>query len=199
MSGQHSYNSKVARLMEEYDLSIDLPALWTGEDGERWSLRELADEFNIRLVSAELEAHDVMTSQSDAEHVYHVLTGESREGDKIQKRRELQREGIDVEALESNFVSHQAIHSYLTKVADTTYSDRDGDEQVNNAIDSLNKLQNRTRAVSQNTIDRLAKSGQIEVGSVDVFVDVYAYCNECGTDMPVTDLLNDRGCGCTND
>ena len=191
-----SYRSKVARVKSSYDIEMDLAARWTGETGERWSLRDLADAFNRRVLEAVLTGNGVMTSQSDIDHIYRVLSGEGGEGDKVQKRRELEREGVDVDALLSDFVSHQAMHSFLTKIEQTSYTEQDTAAQIESAIESITRLVNRTKAVSENTVDRLARTERIEVGAVEVYVDAHAYCVECGTELPVTELLEQGGCEC---
>ncbi|MFC6771661.1 rod-determining factor RdfA, partial [Halorubrum pallidum] len=48
-------NSKVARVIEAYDLAglgAQLERQWTGADGDRTSLRDLADVFNRRVLEA---------------------------------------------------------------------------------------------------------------------------------------------------
>ena len=194
-----SYRSKVARVKSSYDIDMDLAARWTGESGERWSLRDLADAFNRRVLETVLSANGVMASQSDVDHIYRVLSGGSGEGDKVQKRRELEREGVDVDELLGDFVSHQAMHSYLTKTQQASFTGQDSADQIENAIESINRLVNRTKAVSENTVDRLARTERIEVGAVEVYVDARAYCVECGTELPVTELLQQGGCQCNTE
>jgi len=60
-------NTKVARVIREYDLDgmgANLEAAWTGEAGERTSLRDLADEFNEAVLEAALRESGIRRSAS---------------------------------------------------------------------------------------------------------------------------------------
>jgi hypothetical protein len=100
-------NSKVARIIEEYELDKlgeELERRWIAEDGD--SLRDLADVFNRRLLEATL----VSSSGSDAfdpESVYVALTDDDvPAGERRTIKRNLERAGVDVEQLIDGFVSH---------------------------------------------------------------------------------------------
>ncbi|MDZ7849408.1 MAG: hypothetical protein U5K70_00855 [Halodesulfurarchaeum sp.] len=196
MSNTGDYRSKVQLVMEKYDIALDLVSLWTGNRGERLSLRELARKLNKQILETVLESKGVMATQRDIEHIYEALAGEQTKAEAVQKRRDLERQGVDVDELESDFVTHQSVHSYLTEVEGETYSSRDPEEQLTDAVESINRLENRTKAVSESVIERFAKIDAVTVGDTEVYVEARVYCSDCGAEMRVTELLEGGGCGC---
>lgn len=185
--------------MEEYGLEEwgeRLEAEWLGEGGERTSLRDLAAEFNRAVVRAALEEARGSVVSSDVESAYQTLVaGEAGEPDRIRKRRELERAGVDVDALESDVVSHQAIHTYLRRVRDAAFERDDGDRLARKS-ETVQRLASRTRAVTETTVEELANAGLVTDRDYDVVVDLRVVCNDCGRDYTVADLFEQGGCDC---
>ena len=198
MSNTEDYRSKVQEVIEKYDIALDLVALWTGAGQERRSLRELATELNKRILETVLESNGVMATQRDIEQIYEALAGKQSKAEAVQKRRDLERQGVDVAELESDFVTHQSVHSYLTEVEGESYSGRDPAEQLSAAVESINRLENRTKAVSESVIERFAQMDAVTVGETEVYVEARVYCSDCGAEMRVTELLENGGCGCAD-
>lgn len=190
--------SKVARVIEAYDLGdvgADLEHRWTRED-DRYSLRDLADEFNQKVLAAALESASQTTSQYDVAHAYAVLTGDDvTEGARVQKRRELERDGVDIEAVEADFVTHQAMHTYLRTVRGASL-EREGADPVESASETLERLRGRTVAVTRETVERLRNGGHVDAGELDIYVEIRLHCEDCGTEMDVAEFLDDGGCEC---
>ena len=102
---------------------------------------------------------------------------------------------ITPESVERDFVTHQAIHTYLTTERGATLPDHDGDA-VNRKIETVEKLQGRIAAVTESAIASLAASGELDRDAYDVLVDVRAVCPECGSDYPAGELFRRGGCDC---
>lgn len=191
-------NTKVARVIEAYDLDgmgANLEAAWTGEAGERTSLRDLADEFNEAVLEAVLREASVSSLSVDVSSTYEALRGESR-SEATRARRRLEREGIDVDELIGDFVTHQAIHTYLTQERDASLPAADGD-MADRKAETIEKLQGRVSAVAESALSSLANADELDRGDYDVLVDVRAVCPNCGADTPVGELIRRGGCGCT--
>lgn len=192
-------DSKVGRVIEDYDLNGQgewLEAAWTGDGVESLSLRELADEFNQFVLEAAMIEAGMDPLQKDVGNTYEILTDqETSSGDRVEVRNRLEWNGIDVDALESDFVTHQAIHTYLRKYrgVERTESDTDPRERERETIE---RLQGRTKAVTKNSIERLATQDELDLDSFDVLVDIQVICGECGTQYQIADLLNGAGCDC---
>ncbi|MBP1902842.1 hypothetical protein J2744_002544 [Halorubrum trapanicum] len=191
-------NTKVARVIQEYDLDgmgESLEAAWTGETGERTSLRDLADEFNESVLETALRNVNVSSVSADVSSIYDALRGES-ESSTTRVRRRLEREGIDVDKLTGDFVTHQAIHTYLTKERKASLPKAD-DNMADRKVETIEKLQGRVAAVAESAISSLANTDELDRDNYDVLVDVRAVCPNCGSDAPVVELIRQRGCGCT--
>jgi len=194
-----SRTSKVERVVDRYGLegmSQRLEELWVG-DGEDRSLRELATLLNVRVLEAALADASVDTLKGEPANTYELLTGDDvSEGVRTRTRRKLERDGVDVDRLERDFVSHQAVYTYLTEHRGVEH-DSDGDEDaVDSVSTTLRRLNNRTTAVVESNLDRLRSADDIVLGEFDVGVDVRVTCEDCGTYTTVEELLADGGCDC---
>jgi hypothetical protein len=191
--------SKVGRLVREYDLEglpAELEARWTGESGERTSLRDLADLFNRRLLERALERAGRSSLEANVDQLYRALTDDDvSTGVRTRTRRELERDGIDVDALESDFVSHQAIHTHLTKYRGVDHA-RDED-LAEKSLQRLRRLQGRTEAVTTDTVERLIDREEVEGDEVRVLVNVQVLCQNCGTSYDATEFIEGGGCDCS--
>ena len=190
-------NTKVARVIRKYDLDgmgATLEAAWTGEAGERTSLRDLADEFNEAVLEAALREASVSSLGVDVASAYEALRGESGSSS-TRARRRLEREGIDIDELTGDFVTHQAIHTYLTQEREASLPAAD-DDLADRKVETIEKLQGRVSAVAESAISSLANADELDRDGYDVLVDVRAVCPNCGADAPVGDLIRRGGCGC---
>lgn len=191
---------KVGRLIEKYSLDAvedELVAEWTRDDDKRASLRELADEFNHRLLRAALRDSDSSPHERDVSKVYHVLTeDEVSSGVRLQARRELEQAGVEVDALETDFVTYQAIYSFLREYCGARYEGASDGEQLESDLERISRLISRTRAVAESDLERLDNTGRIVVGDHKVFVDVQVYCQDCDAQYPLSELLTEGGCDC---
>lgn len=194
--GRRKRGTKVARLIDEYDLSgmgATLEAAWTGESGERTSLRDLADEFNERLLEIALRETDVAPHEVDVSGTYETLRDGSG-SERTRARRRLEREGVDVEALSNDFVTHQAVHTYLRKDREASLPERD-DDVLERKVETIEKLKGRVAVVTETTIESVVSDDDTHP-EYDVLVDVRAICSDCGSNHSVGELLRQGGCDC---
>lgn len=192
--------SKVRRLIDEYDLDGEgerLEELWTADREDRLSLRELADDFNRRLLRAIMVESGMNPLDGEVANTYRLLTDDDvSSGMQTQARQTLEREGVDVDGLKKNFVSHQAIHTYLTKYRGVKRDEQTDEDRVQKGLDTIQRLRSRTAAVSENIVENLASTDRIQVGDFEVLVDVRVFCRDCGTQYDVQDLLDEGHCEC---
>jgi len=190
-------DTKVARVIRDYDLTgvgTRLEEAWTGVSGDRTSLRDLADEFNERVLEAALRDAGGSPLDFEVAGTYESLRSDSKP-DVVRAHRRLEREGVDPESLEKDLITHQAIHTYLTKERGATLPEDDGDT-VERKVETIEKLQGRVTAVTESAISSLASSGELDRDGYDVLVDVRAVCPECGSDYSVAALFRQGGCEC---
>lgn len=203
MASDGRTQGKVGRIIEKYDLDgfgAELEAYWTGEDDQQYSLRALADLFNRRVLEAAMSEAGVRSLEGEVENRYRLLTDDDvSAGMREQTRRELDRAGVDVGDVESDFVSHQSIYTYLTEHREATHPssvERTPEERRERELDKIGALITRTSVVTRDSIDRLAGSEALSGGVSDVFVDVQVTCEACGRSMSATAFLEDGGCSC---
>lgn len=191
--------SKVARLVDEYGLEglgAELEHRWTTDGDEHLSLRELAAHFNRRLLAAAMARAGMQTLDGEVENLYRLLTDEeTSSGDRARARRQLEREGVDVDALESDFVSYQAVRTYLVEYRDVEY-ERDDRDRVDRDARSIRQLRGRLESVTESKLARLRDGDHLDVGEFRTLVSVRVLCEDCGTQLDVDELLDRGACDC---
>lgn len=197
-SDERRRRSKVGRLVDAYGLDgmpDELARHWLGEGVERRSLRELATLFNERLVRAAMEEAGMSPLDGEAANVYELLSGDdATSGARTRAERRLGREGVDVDRLRTEFVSHQAIHTYLTDVRGLEHSTEP--EGVESRIETVQRLVGRTRSVSAGVVEGLAEAGDVEIGEYEVTADVHVTCRDCNSRYELTAFLRRGHCDC---
>lgn len=187
---------KVGRTIESYDLTgmnDELADRWTGRRGEKYSLRKLEKHFNVAVLEAALREASVDPLEGEAENLYELL--DSDDVSEIEARRRLERDGLDVDEVTSDFVSHQAIHGHLRDCLDVEL-ERESSDRIEKGQDTIASLQNRLVAVSENTLTRLDSADAISLGEFSVFASVQVTCEECGRHYSISELLEEKGCEC---
>ncbi|WP_008523900.1 rod-determining factor RdfA [Halorhabdus tiamatea] len=184
--------SKVARVIDSYDLGIgdELERRWLATDERGMSLRELATYVNREILEAAIEQSERSVLDVDVESVYERLTSDDvSEGVRTRSRRRLERNGVDVEAVTSDFVTHQAVHTYLRKYRDVEQPEQTDDQRRESAIERIQKLQDRSAAVTQDTVEGLQRVDIVPDGDVDVVVDIQVIYTDSGEQYNVFDLI----------
>ncbi len=191
---------KVGRVLSEHDLldlHAALPELWAGEGDESASLRALAEQINIALMRQAMEEAGMDPLDGEAENAYRLLTDDDVSvGVRTQQRNRLERAGIDVEELETEFVTHQAVYTYLTKALGVTKDETDDTDPVEKHEQRIQRLRSRTAAVMENSLSELQNNKTISLGSFDTTVDLRVYCQDCENQYELSSLLQRGGCEC---
>lgn len=131
---------------------------------------------------------------------YRALTDDDAStGERVEVTRELERAGVDVDAVLSDFVSHQTIHTHLTTCLGVERTEERTDPTTRRADeqDKVQALLNRCTAVTEDSIERLATTDDLIVGEFELFVDLSVLCTDCGQRQSVTDLLRAGHCNCS--
>ena len=195
-----SCGCKLGRVATKYDflgLDDELVASWTGAGDEQHSTRELATQVNQRVLEAALENAGVMLKDGEVENTYRLLTDDDvTSGTRVQTRNELERDGVPIDDVESDFVSHQTVYNHLTKCLDASLEEPDTQDRLERAEKRLGALQNRTVAVTEDTIAQLDRNDAIDIGSFDVLMSVTVTCTDCHQQYTVRELLEEQACDC---
>lgn len=190
--------SKVRRLIEEYGLQgigADLERDWTA-DQDRRSLRELADYFNRRLLESTFDSVGVQHLDGEIKNTYRLLNDDDvSSADRMRIRRRLEREGMDIDALEENFVTYQAIRTYLKDFRGAEYTPNQTDPLEREAA-NIQQLRGRIAAVTEGKLEQLRNSDRLNLGKFRTLAEIQVICEECNTQFDAVELLERGGCDC---
>jgi len=203
MSGTNSggQTGKVRRVIEEYSLDgvgDEMERRWTGRQGERESLRTLADRFNKIVLKKVLVRAGFSPLEGEVEQMYELLQkDDAGPGERTEVRRRLEREDIDVSELQSDFVSHQSMHTYLQKHRGAEL-EKKNEDMKRAEVRTIRQMQGRTAAVTENSLERLSSADEIVVDEFEVFTSVQIYCEDCNTQYDVVNFIQQGGCDCAS-
>ena len=195
---------KVERVLEDYgiaQLGDELVEAWTAEKDQRQSVRELADVVNIRILDATLQEKTHGTVEGEAENYYRLLTADNvSSASRLDAEHRLESAGVDVDQLTSDFVSHQAVYSYLTRDRGASHevTPSDPEERIEETLDSVNRLRNRLSAVTERSIKTLGDAEILSGTDVRASVLVRLDCTACGERYTLREFFDGRGCDCTD-
>ncbi|MFT4921132.1 MAG: hypothetical protein ACI8XM_000327 [Haloarculaceae archaeon] len=193
--------NKVERLIHKYGLDgfgAELEQMWTGETGDQYSVRDLAEQFNKKLLSKAIEREEMRPLQGEVDNLYRLLTeSDVSGGDRTEAYTRLEQSGVNIDDLEDDFVSHQSVYRYLTKHRGVEHTEDDHENAVESGEQTIQRLRKRTEIITESTIERFANGEYLDIEEFDVLVDVQVICHSCGKSYDVTELLSNGGCDCT--
>lgn len=192
---------KVGRILSKYelhDLHDQLPDLWLENESESVSLRDLADRINTAILQQSLENAGMDPIDGEAENAYRVLTADGvSAGARTQQRNQLERAGIDVDALKDDFITHQAVHTYLTQAL--AVSKENDSNQTETRRRNIQRLRGRMEAIINDTLTTFRNTDRLVLGEFDTTIDIQVYCRTCQTQYKLRDLLDRGGCTCDSE
>lgn len=200
---RESRRTKLERVIDEYELpelESVLVERWTAEGKERWSLRDLADFVNQRLLETAQRDAGQQPLEGEVQNQYRLLTSDDvSAGAETEAREQLDQVGIDVDELLSDFVSHQAVHTYLTECQELSYSGTSEEDRLVGAKDAIRRLESRTETVTENILGSLGDVDVLDLEEFSVITSVTVLCEECGTQQDIEQLFESEGCDCGAD
>lgn len=193
-------DTKMDRVMAKYGIegiAVELEKLWT-RDEDQLSVRDLADYFNETVLREALRDAGMDTFQTEVETMYRVIKDDEGDvGEMIEIEERLAEANVDVDALTSDFVSHQTVYNYLTGTREVEYERNiDPEDRLRRSNESVQKMKNRLTAVAENNVSSLERVGLVTMGEFDVVSEVHVYCQDCGGRFTIAELVDDRGCDC---
>lgn len=196
---KRSRQSKVARLLEEYDLEglgPELETYWTADENRR-SLRDLAAYFNQQLLEKRVEETDAQPVDGEVENIYRLLiSDEVSSADRTRIRRRLERDGIDVENLQKDFVTYQAIRTYLKEDRNAEYTP-DQTDPVERESTNLQQLQGRVVSVTEGKLQQLRDTDELTLGEFRTLATIQVVCENCNSQFDLFELFERGGCDCS--
>ncbi|MFB6160237.1 MAG: rod-determining factor RdfA [Haloferacaceae archaeon] len=184
---------KVDRVAAAYGLS-DLDDLLRARHAEGASLRDLAAVVDARVLEAAVEAAGADLA-GDGLALREALVGDVPPERRADVRDRLRYAGVDLDAVESDFVSHQTVATHLRDCLGVDTS-RDGVETVEAGREVMERTRERTERVVGGTLDRLRRVDALDGGEFRVSASLTVTCERCGRTHRVGDLLDRGGCAC---
>lgn len=195
---------KLGRVAERYglaDLDDELIDRWRGDGTERHSLRQLETYVGRRVLGAAMRRAGADPLPGEVANVHRLLVaGEVSAGVRVETRRRLEFQGVAVDAVLDDFVSHQSIHTHLTDCLGVSHEpDAPAGDRVQRATETVAALRSRLEVVGSGTLRKLSEGGDLDLAGFETFVDVTVVCDECGRSYGVETLLERGGCACLLD
>lgn len=198
MSEEPGCSCKFGRVLSKYDLTsfeTELERKWQAPDGP--GLRTLADEFNVRVLGAALEAEGETLLDGEAENLYRLLTDDDvSAGAYTQAKNRLLEHGIEPDALEADFISYQTVNRHFKNCRGLSKEEPSDEQDTRSLKNRIFALQNRTARVTEKTLEQLEQEGEPQFEERNVFVDISVSCDECGTVVPVEEFVDGAKCAC---
>lgn len=197
-------SSKVARLINEYGLETsfgeELEMRWTSEGNDRLSLRALADLFNRQLLETVIDDTGMTGVEGEVENLYRLLADDDvSSGMRTEAQSRLERNGVNVDQLERDFVTYQAIRSYLTEFRGAEYKGTTDADRIETATTTIQRLRSRLRSVVEGNLNQLRTTNRLTLGDFRLLIDIDVLCEDCDAQYSVFDLLSRGGCDCEPD
>lgn len=182
-------------------VSVELAALWTDDGENRYSLRELADYFNQQVLRTAMVDADMNPLKGEVENLYRLLTeDESSSGNRVEAEQQLEYEGVTVDRLRDDFVTHQTVYRHLKNCLEAEYErDVDPNTRLERDIQQIESFQNRIRVIVEEMVRRLRNADLFPIAAPRVSVDIRIFCEECNALYSPGDLLDADGCDCENE
>lgn len=194
---------KVEQTAMEFEIEDVVPELVERRQRGK-SYRAISEHLNVRVIEAALDCADVTSGRSVhaaligeniAEAIHQVLRTDSQSDiRRAELRARLTEEDVDVDHLESAFVSHVTVRSHLQNCASVEIdSSPPSFEQTEN---TTQWAQTRASNVVQSTLDRAVKTNQLQTGELEAELFVRVTCKGCGDTFYLSELLKNRSCSC---
>lgn len=170
------------REMEEYEQRM--AEHWHGESGTRMGYRQLAEWFNVTLLRREMDKAGVSTLGDEAESKYERLQDGGTVAEEV--RTVLERNGVPIEDVESDFVSYGVIRTHLTECLGEEYEAESGDWER----DAIDRARDHAEQKISEAVAAAVSKGKLDaVGEVSVEVSVDLTCSETHVSVPVEQAL----------
>lgn len=193
---------KVGHVASAYGLDSigdELVDQWTRET-DAASLRELAAYFNKRVLQAVMDDAGLDPLDGEVENTYRLLTGDDvSSGVRTEARKRLERDGLDVSQVEADFVTYQAVRSYLQDGRGVSHQSPTDEERIESVGKTIQQLQTRTINVTDEKLAQIRDTGRVNLGQFRVSLELRVFCEDCGSQYEVSEFLDAGSCNCPPD
>ncbi|MEF8871476.1 MAG: hypothetical protein V5A41_07580 [Haloarculaceae archaeon] len=179
------------------DIHSELRTQWLNDDGP--SVRTLTDSFNKRVLETAFRQAGNLPLDGEVDNIYRLLWDDDSDvAERTRARERLRQEGIPVDEVEEQLVSHQTLYRHLVECLDASYEppEKSADERLDTWRTRMLALQNRTASVTAQGIEQLDRHDAVDIGSFDVTIDATVTCEDCGGFYSLEEFLDTGACDC---
>jgi len=187
----------VDRVRDKYDLyNLDERLLHRYEAKEE-GVRQLERWFNERVLERAMEQAGATVLDGEEQNYYRLLTSDDvMDSARRETKRELRDMGVDVDGVESDFVSYRTVLKHLRSCLDTDTS-REYDPDIKRAQTRVSKITSRVKSVISGSLERLNDHDEVHIEDPTVSVSAKVRCSSCNRRHDVEGFLSDGGvCPC---
>lgn len=160
------------------------------------SLRDLEGFFNRDVLASAMRAAGMELLEDEAANVYRLLTDEAvSHAARTEARDRLTRAGVDVDAVERDFVTYGTIRTHLRECVGLE-TGREATVDAATVSDTIFELFGRTEAVTERELSRLSDREAFDAGELTVSLTARVACEACGEEYGLRRLLERGGCRC---
>jgi len=190
-----SSRCKIDRVATKYDLD-DLDRMVRHRRRKNGaSLRDLERLINTQILDAALAETDV-DILGDAASVYEVLTGSDVDTRRlVNVQDQMEKHGIDLEELESDFISYQTVRTHLNDCLGVDTS-RQGVESIEEGYEIIRGDRQRHQEVVSRTIARFSRLNLVQIENPTVTVSTTIECESCKRTYRILEFLEQGRCEC---
>lgn len=190
------YCCKISRVGDAYDISGLDTELKRRREGTDETLHELVEFLNTRLTAAAMIDGGVDTD-ADPATVYAALMGDSELPAKRQDSlRETLAGRLDLERLQTDFVSHETVRKHLKNHLGIDTS-RGGFETAEELREALETHQRQYRDAVEGALQRAAREGLLSGTEFRVY-QTRVECVDCSQTLRLSELIENGGCECNS-
>lgn len=191
------YCCKVSRVGNAYGISGLDTELRRRREAADATLYDLVEFINTRLTTAALTDGSVDTD-ADPATVYAALVGDSEiSATRQDSIRETLAGRLDLERLQTDFVSHETVRKHLKEHLGIDTS-RGGFENVEELREALETHQRQYRDAVEGALQRAAREGLLDGTEFRVY-QTRVECGDCSRTHRLTELIENGGCECNSD
>lgn len=195
-SSEQGRKPKIERISEKYgidDLGHELEERWLASGDDHMSLRELADYVNVKILKSTV--NNEWPRPQEFSHIYSVLTSNDISPEKFEElRKNLTMLGIDVDDIKADFVSHQAVHSYLRNYRNVEYEREQ--RSIEEDLETVHRIRSQLINITGSIIKKHRLKNDFNGDTYDINVDIQIHCKECDYSSSVEQYLENKGCEC---
>lgn len=198
---------KIGRKIDKYGFDELNQELIQKRNTNDASLRDLANYVNQRILAAALSdagvdstdtLYDAISGDEMTTELYESLTSDDTPTERVARlRTRLTQLGVDIDTVESDWVTHPTVRSHLRECLDIDTA-RSANLTADDARDTIEWARTQCVNIVGQTFTRLRNAGILSTGSLNVTLTVQVTCTNCGDTYRPGQILNRRTCSCSS-